>query len=93
MDESVNYIYIGPTIARIGLKRSTLVIGAEPPPQLKSLIELKPIIRALFVPTSKTMLARINMQKRGTIEYAAAEEVLNYAKEKAAKERQVGKEL
>ena len=87
-----NYMYIGPTVARIGLKSRTLVLGAEPPPQLKSLIDLKPMIKTLFVPTSKLAQARQNLERTGSIESLAAEEVLKYAREKLAKEREIRKE-
>jgi|AmaraimetP72IA01_FD_contig_21_22916984_length_438_multi_14_in_0_out_0_1 hypothetical protein len=86
---SENYMYIGPTVARIGLKGNTLVLGAEPPPQLKSLMELKPIIQTLFVPTSKVAEARRAKARRGTIEFMATEEILKYGREKSEQERKV----
>jgi hypothetical protein len=84
-----NYIYIGPTVARIGLKKSTIVLGSTPPPQLLSLMQLKPIIGSLFVPTAKTAEARANMQRKGTLENIAAEEVIKFGREKIEKERKV----
>lgn len=87
-----NYCYIGPTVARMGLKKTTLVIGAEPPPQLKSLIELKPMLGVLFVPTGKIAIARKNMERRGTIENSAAEEIIKMAREKMAEERKIRKD-
>lgn len=93
MSDEPNWMYIGPTVARIGLKHSTLVLGAEPPPQLRSLMELKPVVKSLFVPTTKVGNARRAMETRGTIENIAAEEVIKYAREKAIKERQVKKEI
>lgn len=89
MSKIENYIYIGPTVARIGLKKSTLVLGSTPPPQLLSLIELKPTIRSLFVPTVRTAEARANMRIKGTLENIAAEEVIKFGKEKAERERKV----
>lgn len=77
-----NYIYIGPTVARIGLKRSTIVLGRTPPPQLQSLIDLKPVIASLFVPTARTAEARINVRRLGTLENVAAEEVNKFNREK-----------
>ncbi len=88
-EELVNFIYIGPTIARLGIKSNTLVLGVEPPPQLKSLIDLKPVVKTLFVPTSKCSEARRAMGRRGTIENIAATEIILYAKEKADEERKV----
>jgi hypothetical protein len=71
-----NYIYIGPTAAKLGLVKSTLVLGAIPPPQLLSLINLKPMIRALFVSTEKCAVARQNMDRQGTIEWLATQEII-----------------
>jgi len=76
MSESKNYCYIGPTAAKLGLVKSTLVLGTEPPPQLLSLFETKPMIRCLFVPTSKIATARQNMVREGTIEWMAAQEIV-----------------
>jgi hypothetical protein len=84
-----NYIYIGPTVARIGLKKSTIVLGSTPPPPLLSLIELKPVIGSLFIPTSRTAIARANMRRMGTLENIAAEEVIKFGREKIEKERKV----
>lgn len=89
MSKIENWIYIGPTVARIGLKKSTIVLGNTPPPQLLSLIELKPVIRSLFVPTIKTSEARISMNRKGTLENIAAEEVIKFGKEKTERERVV----
>ena len=47
-----NWIYIGPNIPQIGLKKNTLFRGNEPPPKLKELIRQKPVISSLFVPTA-----------------------------------------
>jgi hypothetical protein len=87
-----NYEYIGPTVARIGLKTRTLVLGNEPPPQLRSLIDLKPIVAVLFVPTNKVGQAIANKAKKGTIEHLASEEVIKYSREKVALERVVNQE-
>lgn len=86
-----NYIYVGPTVARIGLKRSTLVLGSTPPPQLQSLIDLKPVIRSLYVPTAKAAQARINMRVLGTLEHVASEEVIKFNREKREAETKVSK--
>ena len=75
MSEKINYVYIGPTAARLGLVRSTLVIGSQPPPQLLSLVNLKPMVRSLFVPTSKLAEARKRMKTEGTIEWMSAQEI------------------
>lgn len=84
-------MYIGPTVARIGLKKSTLVLGSEPLPQLLSLIQLKPVIASLYVPTARVAQARINMRRPGTLENIAAEEVIKFGREKVERERIVNK--
>lgn len=89
MSKKENWIYIGPTVARIGLKRSTIVLGSTPPPQLLSLMELKPVIRSLFIPTAKTTEARIRMREEGTLENVAAREVIKFGREKIQIEREV----
>jgi hypothetical protein len=86
-----NWIYIGPTVARIGLKKSTLVLGSTPPPQLLSLMELKPVIKSLFIPTAKTAEARSRMRIKGTLENIAAEEIIKFGREKIERERIVVK--
>ena len=88
-----NWIYVGPTVARLGIKSNTLIIGSEPPPQLKSLIDLKPVVRTLFVPTAKCSDTRRAMSKRGTIENIAATEIIMYAKEKEAEEKKIERKL
>jgi hypothetical protein len=82
-----NWIYIGPTIARLGIRRSMIILGSEPPPPLKNLIELKPIARALFIPTSKCREARTNVDTAGTIEHKATQEVIKFHNEMIAKEK------
>jgi hypothetical protein len=84
-----NWIYIGPTIARLGIRRSMIVLGNVPPPPLKDLIELKPIVSALFIPTSKCREARTNVETAGTIEHKATQEVIKFHNEKIAKEKKV----
>lgn len=84
-------MYIGPTVARIGLKKSTLVLGSDLPPQLVSLVALKPVIASLYVPTARVAQARINMRRPGTLENIAAEEVIKFGREKVERERIVNK--
>lgn len=75
-EEEVNYIYIGPTVAKMGLKKSTIIKGSIPPPQLQSLIDLKPMIKSLFIPTAKIAEARDKVDRLGTIENLAAQAVV-----------------
>jgi hypothetical protein len=86
------FLYIGPTIARLGIRRSMLILGSEPPPPLKSLIELKPIVSALFVPTSRCREARTNIETAGTIEHKATMEVHKYHQEIVSREKKVSSE-
>ena len=92
MNENYPHIYVGPTIARLGIRRSMLVLGSIPPPPLKDLIELKPIVQALFVPTTRCREARINVETAGTIEHRATQEVIKFHQEKIAKEKKVSSE-
>ena len=77
---AVPYMYIGPTIARLGLKQNTIVKGGEMLPQLKSIVETNPVVRALYIPTSKLGAARRNLNIQGTLEHAAAFVVTELAK-------------
>jgi hypothetical protein len=84
-----NYMYIGPSVPIIGLRSRTLVKGSTPPPQLMNLIETKPMIRALFVPTSRVSETIASMKMQGTLEWIAASEIVKYAHDRKAKERKV----
>jgi hypothetical protein len=84
-----NFIYIGPTIAMLGIRRSMIIMGSIPPPPLKDLIELKPIVSALFVPTSRCNEARTNVRTPGTIEHKAVEEVRKFHRDKLEREKKV----
>jgi hypothetical protein len=88
-DKDYPHIYVGPTIARLGIRRSMIVIGNVHPPPLKNLIELKPIVNALFVPTSRCREARTNVNTAGTIEHKATQEVIKFHNEKIANEKKV----
>lgn len=88
-----NWIYIGPTLARLGLKKSSLVLGSVPPPQLQSLIDLKPIVGSLFVPTYRAQTAIIRSRVAGSLEHIASQEVFKFGQEMKDRERKVNKEI
>lgn len=71
-----NWIYIGETIPSMGLRRNMVVKGDIPLPQIQSLIDLKPMLRALYVHTSRCAEARNNLRIEGTLEYLAFQETI-----------------
>lgn len=79
--EGDNYIYIGPNAGLLGLKKATLYRGPEMPVQLKNLVQTKPIIASLFVPTARTAVTEANMKKQGTVEYLAVQEIVKIVRE------------
>jgi hypothetical protein len=89
MSKKINYIYVGPSVPIIGLRSRTLVLGSDPPPQLKNLMDTKPMIRSLFVPTKQVSEAIASMKVQGSIEWMAANEIVKYAQERKLKERKI----
>jgi hypothetical protein len=79
-EEAGNMVYIGPTIARIGLKQNTIIMGREMLPQLKSVVETHPVVASLYVSPDKVARARRNLTTAGTLENVAAQTLLDYAK-------------
>jgi hypothetical protein len=86
-----NSMYIGPSIPIIGLRGKMIILGSEPPPQLKSLIQTKPVIGSLFVPTSKVFEAAERVKIKGTLENIAAGEVRKFNSERREREKKVSK--
>jgi len=84
-------MYMGPSIPKLGIRRHLLILGSEPPPQLLSLIETKPMLRSLVVPSFKVAEAAEKVNTRGSLEWLAAQEVLKYNRERAERERKVTK--
>lgn len=76
MNNPPNYIYIGPNAGLLGLKKATIYRGEEMPVQLKNLVQTKPLLASLFVPTARCAVAEQNMKKIGSIEYLAAQEIV-----------------
>lgn len=77
---SGNSMYIGPRIPSLGLKARLLVVGLDPPPQLLSLIQTKPLVRSLFVPTDQVSEAIRKMMTRGSLENQAVKVILEFNK-------------
>jgi subtilase family serine protease len=75
-----NMMYIGPTIARLGLKSNTVVKGTEMLPQLKSIIDTHPVVGSLYVPTSEVGRARRNKNVQGSVEHIAVQTMTEVAK-------------
>lgn len=73
-------MYIGPRIPSLGLKARLLVVGLDPPPQLLSLIQTKPLVRSLFVPTDQVSEAIRKMMTRGSLENQAVKVILEFNK-------------
>jgi hypothetical protein len=75
-----NWIYIGPNVPQIGLKRNTLFRGNEPPAKLKELIKRKPVLNALFVPTAALSQAERALNIKGAVENTAQKEMAEIVK-------------
>jgi hypothetical protein len=75
-----NYIYLGPSLPTLGLKKNTLFRGEELPPKLLQIAIGKPSIRSLFVSTKDLAEVQKNITKRGTLEHKANQEMLEIAK-------------
>jgi hypothetical protein len=75
-----SYIYIGPNIPQIGLKRNTIYRDATVPDGLAKYAVLKPAVKALFVPTTQLAAAEKKKAKQGSLEFLANKELLAYAK-------------
>jgi hypothetical protein len=70
-----NFIYIGPNIPQIGLKRNTIYRGNEPPAKLKELMKQKRVLGSLFVPTAALAQAERNLNIKGSLEHTARKEM------------------
>ena len=75
-----NWIYIGPNVPQIGLKRNTLFRGNEPPVKLQELIKQKPLLTALFVSTAALSQAERNLKIKGALENTAQKEMAEIVK-------------
>jgi hypothetical protein len=74
------YIYIGPNIPVMGLKRNTIYREGTMPEPLAKYAALKPVVKALFVSTAALAAAEKNLSKPGSLEHHANKEMMAYAK-------------
>ena len=75
-----NWIYIGPSIAPIGLKQNTLYLSDEMPEALQKIASNKPVVKALFLEVSDLAEAKKRLNKKGSLEHTATQEMLAIAK-------------
>jgi hypothetical protein len=75
-----NFIYVGPSLPSLGLKKNTIFRGAEVPPALQPLVEKKPAIRSLFVSTKDLAEVMKRLGQKGSLEHTANQEMLTIAK-------------
>jgi hypothetical protein len=75
-----NYVYIGPNIPVVGLKRNTIYREGIMPDALAKYAALKPVVRSLFVSTAELATAEKNLSRPGSLEYHANKEMIAYAK-------------
>lgn len=75
-----NFIYIGPNVPPLALKRNTLYRGEELPVQLKQLAISKPVLKALFISTRDLAEAQKKLSKKGTLEHTANQEMQTIAR-------------
>ena len=71
-----NFIYVGPNIPQLGLKKNTLFRGEEPPPRLRDLIVSTPVLRSLFVSTTRLAEVKAKLNKKGSMEHTANQAML-----------------
>lgn len=59
-----------------------LILGPKAPPQLKNLMDTKPMYRSLFIPTERLEEARRNLRVRGSLEQLSTAEITATIKDK-----------
>jgi hypothetical protein len=75
-----NWIYIGPNIPVVGLKRNTIYRDEVMPEALAKYAAIKPVVKSLFVSTAGLAAAEKNLSKPGSLEHHANKEMMAYAK-------------
>jgi hypothetical protein len=75
-----NWIYIGPNIPAVGLKRNTIHREEIMPDALAKYAAIKPVVKSLFVSTARLAEAEKNLSKPGSLEHHAYKEMTAYAK-------------
>ena len=81
MSKKPNFIYIGPTVARLGLKKNTVYRTEKPPAALEQFSVTKPFVLALYIPVSALAETRQRLTKKGSLEYTATQELLAIAQQ------------
>ena len=79
-EERGNWIYIGPAIPPLGLHKNALYRTAELPAALKLIAARKPVVRSLYIKTEDLAVAKININRTGSLEHTANLEMLALAK-------------
>jgi hypothetical protein len=74
----MSYIWIGPTIPRLAIRKGMLIKGSAPPPQLKNLMDTKPMLRSLFIPTGKLAEVRTRLMVEGSMEQISVKAVKQF---------------
>ena len=77
---TTNSMYVGPSIPQWGLKQNTIYRGDTPPAKLLEMMIAKPAMRSLFVSTKNLAKAKKQLNKKGTLEYTASQELLAIAR-------------
>lgn len=77
---NTNHCYIGPNIPTLGLKRNTVYRTDAMPQSLVDLVKLKPVARALFVHTKDLPNALFKLDKHGSLEYTAKNDLMALAR-------------
>jgi hypothetical protein len=80
-----NYIYIGPSVPAIGLKKNMLFRTEELPSQLLQAAADKPIIKALYISTRDLAETTKRLNTKGSLEYTANKEMLEIARNYASR--------
>lgn len=75
-----NFIYIGPTIPVLGLKKNTVYRSPDLPNVLEKFAQTKAVLRSLYVSTKDLAKANKQLTTKGSLEYTATQEMLAIAK-------------
>jgi hypothetical protein len=80
MSERERFIYIGPNMPLLGLKRNTIYKSKMLPAGLAQIAETKPAAKALYVSSDGLAIAMRNLTKTGSLEQHANQMLLSLAK-------------
>jgi hypothetical protein len=74
------FVYIGPNIPSLGLKRNTIYQEKALPEGLAQIAKLKPVVQALYVNADGLAIAMRNLNKTGSLEQVASNTMQDMAK-------------